>query len=284
VKKENGFTLVELLVAMAISGFVLTAINSIYKTQQQSYVSQEQVAAIQQNLRGGVYCMYREIRMAGYDPQLCGRFGIVDIGLDNAGNGTITFTLDDNLNNVSNESDGNGVVDHKETFVYSLYDYPTASPDGILDLGRKYGATRQLLAENIEALGLAYGFDATGDGDNFLNTDINSNIIWAIDSDGDKDLDINLDENNDGEIDIKDSAEGKALSHVDNGGLADVPISDIRAVRIWLLARGDRSNSHQANNRIHVVANQRISANDGFNRRLLTTTVRCRNMWVAHNN
>ena len=284
MKKENGFTLVELLVAMAISGFVLTAINSIYKTQQQSYVSQEQVVAIQQNLRGGVYCMYREIRMAGYDPQLSGRFGIVDIGLDNTGNGTITFTLDDNLNNVSNESDGNGVVDHKETFVYSLYDYPTASPDGILDLGRKYGASRQLLAENIEALGLAYGFDATGDGDNFLNSDINGNIIWAIDSDGDKDLDINLDENNDGEIDIKDSADGKALSHVDNGGLADVPISDIRAVRIWLLARGDRRNPHQANNRIHVVANQRISPNDSFNRRLLTTTVRCRNMWVAKNN
>ena len=284
MKKEYGFTLVELLIAMAISGFVLTAINSIYKTQQQSYVSQEQVAAIQQNLRGGVYCMYREIRMAGYDPQLCGGFGIVDIGLDNTGNGTITFTLDDNLNNVSNENDGNGVVDHKETFVYSLYDYPTASPDGILDLGRKYGASRQLLAENIEAMGFAYGFDATGDGDNFLNTDINGNIIWAIDSDGDKDLDINLDENNDGEIDIKDSAEGKALSHVDNGGLADVPISDIRAVRIWLLARGDRRNPHQASNRIHVVANQRISLNDGFSRRLLTTTVRCRNMWVVKNN
>lgn len=284
MKSANGLTLIEILVTMAISGFVLTAINSIYKTQQQSYVAQEQTAAIQQNLRGGIYCMYREIRMAGYDPQLSGGFGIVDISLDNLGNGTITFTLDDNLNSVSNESDGNGVVDDKETFVYSLYDYPTAAPDGILDLGRKYGSSRKLLAENIEALGLAYAFDTKGDGDNFLDTDINGNIIWAIDSDGDKDLDVNLDENNDGEIDIKDSAKGKDLSHVDNGGLADVPLSDIRAVRIWLLARGDRSNSHQGNNRIHVVANQRISTNDGFKRRLLTTTVRCRNMWVAHNN
>ena len=204
MRSAKGFTLIELLVAMAISGFVLTAINSIYKTQQQSYVVQEQTAAIQQNLRGGVYCMYREIRMAGYDPRLSGEFGIVDIGLDNTGNSTITFTVDDNLNNVFNESDGNGVVDHKETFIYSLYDYPTASPDGILDLGRKYGASRQLLAENIEALGFAYAFDKTGDGDNFLNTDINGNIIWAIDSDGDKDLDVNLDENNDGKIDIGD--------------------------------------------------------------------------------
>jgi len=284
VRRENGFTLVELMVAVAISGLVLSAAHTIYKSQQRSYVVQEQVAAIQQNLRGGVYCMRREIRMAGYDPQGSRNFGIIDVGLDHNANGTITFTLDDNLNGAENESDGNGEVDDREKFVYSLYDYPTANPDGILDLGRKYGATRQLLAENIEALGFAYAFDRTGDGDNLPDRDMNGHIIWAIDSDNDKELDINLDTTNDGVIDLNDDPGGELLSHIDNGGLIGVKLSDIRVVRIWLLVRGDRDNPAFVNNMTYVVSNQRITPKDGVQRRLLTATVRCRNLGVMPNN
>ena len=119
---------------------------------------------MQQNLRGAVYLLLRELRHAGYDPQGSGNFGITDVSVGEDGNGTITFSLDDNLNNTENKSDGNGQVDDRETLSFLLYDYPTASPNGILDLGRKQGATRRLVAENIEALGFAYAFDLTGDG------------------------------------------------------------------------------------------------------------------------
>ncbi len=283
MRRENGFTLYELMVATAVSGFVLLAIHSVYKTQQKSYVVQEQVVAMQQNLRGGMCFMPREIRMAGYDPRDSGNFGITDVGLDGKGNGTITFTLDDNLNNEAEETDGNGAVDYRETFVYALYDYPTAEPDGILDLGRKYGTRRQLVAKNIEALGFAYAFDRTGDGDNSLDRDLSGNVIWAIDSDNDKDLDVNLDTDNDGDIDANDDQEGEILAHADNGGLDDVPLSDIRAVRVWLLARGDRDDSDVVNNMIYVVSKQRITPKDGFRRRLLTSKINCRNMGVSNN-
>ncbi len=284
MKMENGFTLIELMIGVAISGLILASIHTIYRSQTRSYVSQEQVAAIQQNLRGGIFCMQREIRMAGYDPTVSGNFGITDIRLDSKGNGTITFTLDDNLNDSNNESDENGKVDAKETFAYSLYDYPTAAPDGILDLGRKYGTSRRLLAENMEALGFAYAFDSAGDGDNLLDTDTKGNVIWAMDSDGNNSLDINLDEDNDGDIDVDDETAGKALGHVDNGDLAVVPLSDIRAVRIWLLARGNRGDPDYVNNQTYVVADRRISPKDGHRRRLLTTTIMCRNLGVFSNN
>jgi type IV pilus assembly protein PilW len=222
--------------------------------------------------------------MAGFDPQRTGNFGITNVSLDADGNGTITFTLDDNLDDETNESDENGEVDDKETFSYSLYDYPTANPDGALDLARKYGARRQLMAKNIEGLGFAYAFDVAGDGDNLLDTDMNGHVIWAIDSDGDNDLDVNLDEDNDGDITLHDSAAGKDLSHADNGALADVPVSDVRAVRIWLLAKGNRGDPHGINRTTYVVANQRITPDDGLTRRLLKTTVRCRNMGAVSNN
>jgi len=284
VRCENGFTLFELMVAAAMSGLVLLAIHSTYKTQQKSYVVQEQISAMQQNLRGGICFMQREIRMAGYDPRDSNDFGITDVSLDGKGNGTITFTLDDNLNNEAEETDGNGEVSERETFVYALYDYPTASPDGILDLGRKYGARRQLVAKNIEALGFAFAFDRTGDGNNSLDRDPYGNVMWAIDSDNDKDLDVNLDTDNDGDIDIDDDKDGKNLSHADNGGLDDIPLSNIRAVRVWMLARGDREEQDFVNNMTYVVPKKRITPKDGFKRRLLTTKINCRNMGVRPNN
>lgn len=284
MKNENGFTLYEIMVSAAISSVFLLVIHSLYKSQQKSYAAQGQICAIQQNLRGGVCCMERDIRMAGYDPRASGNFGITDVGLDRDGNGRIEFTLDDNLDDINDETDGNGNVDGHETLAYSLYDYPTADPDGVLDLGRRYGGRRQLVAKNIDALGFAYAFDKTGDGDNSLNKDVNGNIIWAIDTDNDGELDANLDTDNDGDIDFNDNQAGESLAHADNGGLSDVALSDIRAVRLWLLARGDRSDPDYVNGMTYVVSNQRITPNDGLQRRLLISTVRYRNLGILPNN
>jgi prepilin-type N-terminal cleavage/methylation domain-containing protein len=66
LKREKGFTLVELLVAMAISGIVIAAVYTAFITQQKSYTIQDQVAEIQQNARVGLDMIAREVRMAGY--------------------------------------------------------------------------------------------------------------------------------------------------------------------------------------------------------------------------
>ncbi|MEN8211744.1 MAG: prepilin-type N-terminal cleavage/methylation domain-containing protein, partial [Thermodesulfobacteriota bacterium] len=77
--KQNGFTLIEILIAIAITGIVSTVLMTSFQSQQKSYVIQEGVAAMQQNLRAGIEIMKQEIRMAGYDRQNIGGMGILDI-------------------------------------------------------------------------------------------------------------------------------------------------------------------------------------------------------------
>jgi type IV pilus assembly protein PilW len=151
-QNENGFTLVELLVALAISGVVMAGIYSAYYSQQKSYVTQEQVAAMQQNLRAAMYIMQREIRMAGCDPTQNANAGIQTAGTNNIG-----FTLD--ITNTAGTGNPDGLLDGpNENVTYSLYD---SGGDGDNDLGRDTGAGNQPVAENIDALDFVY-LDANG--------------------------------------------------------------------------------------------------------------------------
>jgi len=134
-QNENGFTLVELLVAMAISGIVMASIGYLYYSQQKSYVAQEQIAAMQQNLRAAMYYMEREIRMAGCDP------------IQNANSGIITATA--NSINFTEDIDDDGIISANENITYSLADN---DGDGDNDLERN----GNLIAENIDALDFVY--------------------------------------------------------------------------------------------------------------------------------
>ncbi|MBW2005450.1 MAG: prepilin-type N-terminal cleavage/methylation domain-containing protein, partial [Deltaproteobacteria bacterium] len=140
---KQGFTLVELLVAMAISGVVMAGIYSVYYSQQKSYVAQEQMAAMQQNLRAAMYVMEREIRMAGCDPTRKANAGIT------AANATsVSFTED--IRGDAEGSDPDGVTDDpNEAIAYSLDDN---DGDGDNDLERN----SNLIAENIDALNFVY--------------------------------------------------------------------------------------------------------------------------------
>ena len=139
-QNENGFTLVELLVAMAISLIVMASIGYLYYSQQKSYVAQEQIAAMQQNLRAAMYYMEREIRMAGCD------------STQNANSGIITATA--NSINFTEDIDDDGIISANENIIYSLADN---DGDGDNDLERN----SNLIAENIDALDFVY-LDGSG--------------------------------------------------------------------------------------------------------------------------
>jgi type IV pilus assembly protein PilW len=255
VSSDKGVTLIELMVAMGVAGIVLMAIYSAYHTQTLMNRKQTVVLNMQQNLRGGLYLMEREIRMAGYDRNATGNFGITDIrfrDINNVpnqnGNSAITFTSD---------LDGDGVLDGNETISFSIYDYPVTSPDGVTDLAMDNGGNRQLAAESIQALFMAYAYD--NDGDGLLDTSDGVNVIWAIDSNNDNILD-------------QDVNTGASL------GGSGVAVGNIRAVRVWFLARTKTPMLKDTDNTTYTVGNKTITPNDNYKRELLVTTIKCRNL------
>lgn len=147
MKSQNskGFTLVEILVALALSAVVLSAIYSVYIAQQKAYIVQEEVAKMQQNLRAALLMMAGELRMAGYDPT------------GNAGAGIVSIATAPHSIRFTKDISGNGAIaENGEDITYSL-----VSVGGVNKLIRddaSVAATNEqkAVAENLEVLDLVY--------------------------------------------------------------------------------------------------------------------------------
>lgn len=239
---EKGFTLVELLIVMALSGLILTGIYSVFVAQQRAHATNTQVVQMQQNLRAALAIMERDIRMAGYSPS-----GNADVGFAQAMEEVMQLTVDLN--------DDGDATDDDEDITYGL-------DAGAARLGRDRsdGSGMQPIARNIRSVYFAYAFDDDQDGE--LDVDGSGEVIWATDStdDGVDSLDLNVFTN-------------AALA----GGSVD--LDRIRAVRIWLLARSEKPISNYADNKDYEVGRRTISGNgEAFLHRLVETTIKCRNM------
>jgi len=63
---RRGFSLIELLIAMALTLILLAYGFQLLVIQHRQYIIQDGIAEAQQNLRAGIDMMAREIRLAGY--------------------------------------------------------------------------------------------------------------------------------------------------------------------------------------------------------------------------
>jgi len=68
LRNVTGFTLTELMVAMGIGMVVLAAVTTTFMAQAKFYNAQEQINEMQQNARGALDVIMRELKMAGYKP------------------------------------------------------------------------------------------------------------------------------------------------------------------------------------------------------------------------
>jgi type IV pilus assembly protein PilW len=139
---NQGFTMIELLVVMVLSLLVLDLIYATVRSQSRSYMVQEEVAVMQQNIRAGMFNMVREIQMAGCNPTTFATAGIIQANAT-----TIRFTEDVTGATPLSAPDGD-VNDANEDITY------TTASNNLTRNG-------QIAAENIDALNFVY-LDADG--------------------------------------------------------------------------------------------------------------------------
>ncbi|MCI5222097.1 MAG: prepilin-type N-terminal cleavage/methylation domain-containing protein [Candidatus Electrothrix sp. AR4] len=140
--KRTGFTLIEIMVSMAISGMLIAGIYGVYTIQQRTYTVQEQVTEMQQKGRAALDFMVRDIRMAAYNEP--------DGSCESEG---ISIASPELLAFETCDKDGNQVV-----LEYGLYDAFGSNGNGLVDdlYRSKNGGTRQLIAEGVDALEFHY--------------------------------------------------------------------------------------------------------------------------------
>jgi type IV pilus assembly protein PilW len=104
---NGGFTLVEVMIALLLSGLVLASVYSAFQSQQNSYTAQEQVSEMQQNVRIGLDMLARDIRLAGYNPAGGAGSGFVD----NFNFNTTTVYTNATQIALTADLDGDGAID-----------------------------------------------------------------------------------------------------------------------------------------------------------------------------
>jgi len=151
--RDRGFTLVELLIAMAVGMIVLGATYSLFTIQSKQLGNQDVIAEMQQNARIAMDMVSREVRMAGYNPT----GATPKPGIITAGANSITFTTD--ITNTAGTGNPDGLTDGPNEYItYDLY------TSGVVQaLGRKStsSASRQPVVEYVDLLSFTY-LDANG--------------------------------------------------------------------------------------------------------------------------
>jgi type IV pilus assembly protein PilW len=326
---HDGFTLVELMITLAVSAIIAICVYASYSVQSKSFSTQRQVSKIQQDMRGALYLMESDLLNACRDPNMTDRYRLTDIrwygftegaDLDNvmgpnpfvlvAPPNSIYFTSYPVLEFASlrRDADGDGIGDAPVTIRYQVYDF---NNDGRPDFGRRSanGAgigviagdpfNSRLVAEGVVAVGYAFAFNNKDNPDGkyeisrtppVAGGDPLGNIIWAVDSDGDNELDTNIDITGDGEITLADDISGDGIINAGDGAgaalAAPVKIDRVVAVRIWLLIQSERESPENVIDRNQYVVADRIIPNpaanpngfqDRFKRRVKTVTIALRN-------
>lgn len=130
-KKTRGFSLVELMIAMAVGLVVLGAAYGIFTSQNKTLKAQEQIVELQQNVRAAMGMITRDVRRAGYNPQRATFSGL-----------TVGATQIE----IRADFDGNGSTNGTNEYIVYAYDSTN------MKITKKIGdGAPQPVAENIEA-------------------------------------------------------------------------------------------------------------------------------------
>ncbi len=138
---EAGLTLIELLIAMAIGTIILAAGVSLYAGMTKSYTTESVRASAQQDVRGALNLMVKDIRMAGLDPM-----GTVGSGFIVTEDSDMEFTADLDF-------DGSLTAGNNERIRYFL------NGNRLMQRLDDDAVTDEALLDNVSALNFTYIFE-----------------------------------------------------------------------------------------------------------------------------
>jgi type IV pilus assembly protein PilW len=159
----SGFTLVEVLVALALANICVMVALAVANVSNQSYRAQERVSDAQQGVRAALDLMVRDIRMAGYDPMALSNDPSPGIGILVATDSVLQFSADLNADRM----DSGGI--ENLTYFYEPETKRLRQKEGQPyqiegGLRKKKGGepSAQTFIENVSSLKFTY-LDAQGD-------------------------------------------------------------------------------------------------------------------------
>jgi type IV pilus assembly protein PilW len=141
-QKTAGFTLIEVMVSMTIGLVVLAAVAGTFTVQLRQNSAEEQLAQMQQDVRGALDLMVREIEMAGFKPA-----GVAVNGIATSTATTLRIKLD--LDSTGSTTDG---ATDDISYTYS---------SGVLTRTLNNPASSATLADNLTLFSFSY-LDANG--------------------------------------------------------------------------------------------------------------------------
>lgn len=105
-RRQGGFTVVDILVGLAIASVLMVAMVSLFTTLGRSYTTQSVAAGVQHVTRAGIDEMVMHIRMAGFNP-----LRIADVGIqDDYTDKKIRFTADIDVSGVIGDADDEDIA------------------------------------------------------------------------------------------------------------------------------------------------------------------------------
>jgi len=138
---QDGFSLIEVMIALAILGVVLTGVVKVFTSTGRYHTTQEMMMVVQQDVRAAKNLMVQEIRSAGCNPRGKIRIGF-QVGTDAQ---FVHFTRDIDNNKNDNVVDGDeyyepdgDVDDSNEDIAYFRTDddcTPGGTPGAVLNAG-----------------------------------------------------------------------------------------------------------------------------------------------------
>lgn len=272
---NNGFTLVEMMIAITVFAIVMGGVYSVYRAQMKTHYIQQQVVDMHQNIRAAIYLMERDIKLAGLNPT-----GADDIGITAADNHLFEFNLDnsggydDDIDNDGNDGvdegdndlddNGNGFFDEADEAEW--YDGDTDDPNEVVKFR---------LSNDGDGNGINDGLAGQLDGDG-ASCDLQR---WDAVSGAYRTLALNIDALN--FVYLKGDG---SLADGDGDGIPE-DMESIETVQVALVARSgatpsvffsDETNTQSYTNQ---QGDEILPAqNDTFRRILMTMEVRCRNI------